>query len=140
MPAGRAGPSRAPPSTSTPSTGRRATPGSNPRSTDAEGRVWFAPRSERQGPYFLLASKGRDLAFDPDYLYLYAGSKPSETSAALIYTDRSIYRPGQKLFWKILAFRGRRDLGKLRPAANAGASIWLEDINGQRVAEATCRY
>ena len=106
--------------------------------TDAEGRARFAPRSERQGPFFLLASKGRDLAIDPDYLYLYAGSKPSETSAALIYTDRSIYRPGQKLFWKILAFRGRRDLGKLRPAANAGASIWLEDINGQRVAEATC--
>lgn len=106
--------------------------------TDAEGRVHYAPRSERQGPFFLLAAKGRDLAIDPDYMYLYAGSKPAETSAALIYTDRSIYRPGQKLYWKILAYRGRRDLGKLRPAANAGASIWLEDINGQRVAEATC--
>ncbi|MGD0020657.1 MAG: MG2 domain-containing protein, partial [Candidatus Limnocylindrales bacterium] len=52
-------------------------------------------------------------------------------------TDRSIYRPGQKLYWKILAYRGRQDLGQLRPAANATASIWLEDINGQRVAEAT---
>ncbi len=106
--------------------------------TDAEGRVHFAPRAERQGPFFLLATKGRDLAIDPDYLYLYAGSRPAETSAALIYTDRSIYRPGQKLYWKVLGYRGRRDLGKLRPAANAGASIWLEDINGQRVAEATC--
>ncbi len=108
------------------------------KATDAEGRAHFALRAERQGPHFLLASKGRDMAIDPDYLYLYAGSKPAETSAALIYTDRSIYRPGQKLYWKVLAYRGRRDLGKLRPAANAGASIWLEDINGQRVAEATC--
>ncbi|HEX2694505.1 MAG TPA: MG2 domain-containing protein, partial [Acidobacteriota bacterium] len=106
--------------------------------TDAEGRVHFAPRSEGQGPFFLLAAKDRDLAIDPDYMYLYAGSKPAETSAALIYTDRSIYRPGQKLYWKILVYRGRGDLGKLRPAANAGASIWLEDINGQRVAGATC--
>ncbi len=108
------------------------------KATDAEGRVHFAPRVERQGPYFLLASKGRDQAIDPDYLYLYAGSKPAETSATLIYTDRSIYRPGQKVYWKVLAYRGRRELGKLRPAANSSASIWLEDINGQRVAEATC--
>ena len=105
--------------------------------TDAEGRAHFAPRPERQGPFFLLAAKEKDLAIDQEYMYLYAASTPAEASAALIYTDRSIYRPGQKLFWKVLAFRGRGDLGKLRPAANAGASIWLEDINGQRVAEAT---
>jgi len=104
--------------------------------TDARGRVVFAGR-ERTGPHFLLAKKGHDIAFDPAYLYLYRKPVPAETSHSLIYTDRSIYRPGQKLYWKILAYRGRQDLGQLRPAANATASIWLEDINGQRVAEAT---
>ncbi len=103
---------------------------------DAQGRVVFAGR-EHAGPYFLVAKKGRDIAFDPAYLYLYRKPVPAETSRALIYTDRSIYRPGQKLYWKVLAYRGRQDLGKLRPAANAAASVWLEDINGQRVAEAT---
>ncbi len=107
------------------------------RTTDAQGLAVFAPRAQQTGPCFLLARDGGDLAFDPAYLYLYARARPAETSASLIYTDRSIYRPGQKLYWKILAFRGRRDLGRLKPAANSSASVWLEDINGQRVAEAT---
>jgi alpha-2-macroglobulin len=108
------------------------------RAADAEGRVRFTAPPQRQGPYFLIAAKDNDLAIDPDYMYLYAGAKPAETGAALIYTDRSIYRPGQKLYWKVLGFRGRRDLGRLKPSANGSASIWLEDINGQRVAEASC--
>ncbi len=106
------------------------------KTTDAQGRVWFAPR-EQPGPYFLFAKKGRDVAFDPDYLYLYGGSEPRDSRAALIYTDRSIYRPGQKIFWKILAYKGRADLGRLSPDAGTGVSVWLEDINNQRVAEAT---
>jgi uncharacterized protein YfaS (alpha-2-macroglobulin family) len=105
------------------------------KTTDAQGRVWFAPR-ERSGPYFLFAKKGRDAAFDPDYLYLSGGSEPRDSRAALIYTDRSIYRPGQKIFWKILAYKGRADLGKLSPDAGTGVSVWLEDINNQRVAVA----
>jgi uncharacterized protein YfaS (alpha-2-macroglobulin family) len=107
----------------------------NSLTTDAQGRAYFAP-GERTGPYFLLAGKGNDITLDSDYLYLYGRSTPGETAAALIYTDRSIYRPGQKLYWKILAYQGRADLGRLRPAANASASVWLEDINGERVAEA----
>ncbi len=107
------------------------------RTSDAQGLAAFSPRAQQTGPCFLLARKGNDIAFDPSYLYLYSRPKPTETSASLIYTDRSIYRPGQKIYWKILAFRGRRDLGRLRPAANTSASVWLEDINGQRVAEAT---
>ncbi len=106
------------------------------KTTDAQGRVWFAPR-ERSGPYFLFAKKGREVAFDPNYLYLYGGAEPRDSRAALIYTDRSIYRPGQKIFWKILAYKGRADLGQLSPDAGTGVSVWLEDINNQRVAEAT---
>ncbi len=105
--------------------------------TDVQGLAAFAARANESGPYFLMASKGADIVFDPAYMYLYSRPKAAETSAALIYTDRSIYRPGQKLYWKLLAYAGRQDLGKLRPAANSTASIWLEDINGQRVAEAT---
>ena len=106
------------------------------RTSDAAGRAAFAPRAQQTGPCFLLAKKGDDVAFDPSYLYLYNRPKPAETSASLIYTDRSVYRPGQKIYWKVLAFTGRRDLGRLKPAADSTASIWLEDINGQRVAEA----
>jgi len=103
--------------------------------TDSQGRAVFASRP-RSGPCFLLARKGRDLAFDSRYLYLYSRSAAAEVTKSLIYTDRSVYRPGQKLYWKILAYRGREDLGRLSPAANAPASVWIEDGNGQRAAEA----
>ena len=106
------------------------------KTTDAQGRVWFAPH-EREGSFFLFAKKGRDIVFDPDYLYLQGRPETKDSRAALIYTDRSIYRPGQKIFWKVLAYRGRPDLGKLSPDAGTGVAVWLEDINNQRVAEAT---
>ena len=106
------------------------------KTTDAGGRVWFAPTA-RGGSYFLLARKGRDIAFDPDYLYLQTRTEPREERNALVYTDRSIYRPGQKLFWKVLAYRGRQDLGRIRPDAGTSVTVWLEDINSQRVAQAT---
>ncbi len=102
--------------------------------SDSEGRVFFASR-QRPGPCFLLAKKGKDVVLDASYMYLYSREKPRDISSALIYTDRSIYRPGQKLFWKILAYRGRPDSGRFQPAANAPATVWLEDINGQRVAD-----
>ncbi len=106
------------------------------KKTDAAGRVWFAP-SARSGSYFLLARNGRDVAFDADYIYLQGRTEPQARRNSLIYTDRSIYRPGQKLYWKVLAYKGRPDLGQISPDAGAAVSVWLEDINGQRVAQAS---
>ncbi|MBP1768772.1 MAG: hypothetical protein H6P98_2887, partial [Candidatus Aminicenantes bacterium] len=105
------------------------------RITDADGRALFVSR-RRSGPFFLLAKKGKDMILDSSYLYLYGREKPRAIVSALIYTDRSIYRPGQKLYWKILAYAGRTDIGRVQPAANSPATVWLEDINGERVAEA----
>ena len=106
------------------------------KTTDAAGRVWFAP-SAPSGAYFLLARHGRDVAFDSDYIYRQGRPETRATRNALIYTDRSIYRPGQKLFWKVLACKGRPDLGQISPDAGAAVSVWLDDINGQNVAQAS---
>jgi len=105
------------------------------KTSDEQGFVAFSSR-QREGNFFLLAKKGENLALDASYLYFYGRPKPGDISSALVYTDRSIYRPGQKIYWKVLAYKGRPDLGRVRTAANVPASIWLEDINGQRVAEA----
>ncbi len=106
------------------------------KKTDAAGRAWFAPR-RASGAHFLLAKKGRDIVFDSDYLNLRSAPEPQEKRAALVYTDRSIYRPGQKIFWKVLAYKGRTDSGRIAPDAGAAVSVWLEDINSQRVAQAS---
>lgn len=104
------------------------------QTSDEQGHVMFLPR-QRQGSFFLLAKRGADVAIDSSYLYFYSRPQPRDVSSSLIYTDRSIYRPGQKICWKILAYKGRPDLGQVRPAENIPATVWLEDINGQRVAE-----
>ena len=37
--------------------------------------------------------------------------RESEVTASLVYTDRSVYRPQQKLLWKVLAYRGGAEAG-----------------------------
>ncbi len=103
--------------------------------SDANGFVTLSSRP-REGNFFLLAKRGKELALDSSYLYFYSRPKPSEATSILIFTDRSIYRPGQKIQWKILAYQGHRESGRIRPATNLAATVWLEDINGQRITEA----
>jgi len=106
------------------------------RTTDANGRVSFEPRRQR-GRYLLLARKNQDIASHYSSLFTPETSKTTWSRGALIYTDRSIYRPGQRLFWKILAYEGERDLGRLAPEAGQPATVWLEDVNGERIAQAS---
>ncbi|MEW5900885.1 MAG: alpha-2-macroglobulin family protein, partial [Acidobacteriota bacterium] len=105
------------------------------QTSDTEGLVHFLERG-RVGPFFMLAQRDAETMLDSSYLYFYGRPERRDISTSLVYTDRSIYRPGQKLYWKIVAYRGRPDLGQFRPAANIPATLWLEDTNGQRVAEA----
>jgi hypothetical protein len=108
------------------------------RTSDSEGLVRFdyAPgRSERS--YFLLAHKGGDSALDPSYVSLAAPVQPSETTASLVYTDRSIYRPFQKILWKVVAYRGRADLGRLEVAASHAVTLTLRDANHEAIVTQT---
>jgi hypothetical protein len=106
--------------------------------SDAAGLVSFAyaaGRSERS--YFLLAHRGKDYALDPSYLSLAEPREPSDETASLVYTDRSIYRPQQKLLWKVVAYGGRRDLGRFHAKADAPVTLTLRDANNQAVESKT---
>ena len=102
--------------------------------SDTDGRVRFDydPSLARRS-LFLLALKDGDVALDSNVFSVFAPKAPAETSATLVYTDRAIYRPLQKVFWKVVAYRGRRDLGKLRVAPDATVSVTLQDQNSQTV-------
>lgn len=98
--------------------------------TNAGGEATL--RWEQGGnPRFLLARHGKDLALDPDYLYPMP-SVPDETRhASLVYTDRSIYRPGQQLHWKAVAYQGKRS--QFQAAAGSRFNVELVDANGEVV-------
>jgi uncharacterized protein YfaS (alpha-2-macroglobulin family) len=74
--------------------------------SDDRGIVRFQP-SRTNAQYFLVAKKGSQIAFDAQHIYFHQRYDPSHVSSALIFTDRSIYRPMQKLFWKAVAYSGR---------------------------------
>jgi uncharacterized protein YfaS (alpha-2-macroglobulin family) len=102
------------------------------KASDSDGRVSFALRGQG-GAYHLLAKKGRDLTFDGQQIGFHRESKPGLRSDSLLYTDRSIYRPGQTLHWKVLAYRGTTADARFRVADRTPVTIWLVDPNGERV-------
>ncbi len=105
--------------------------------TGDDGAVRFTRPGGEGGSFFFLARKGEEVALDEDYRGFYTPQKPAERTASLVYTDRSIYRPGQKLYWKVLAYRGRGDLGRFQALSGAAVSVSLCDLNNQKVADAT---
>ena len=108
------------------------------KKADAEGLVRFTEsnlRSERHS-YFLLARAGNEVTLDGNQFSLSRPAKPEATRAALVYTDRSIYRPLQKLYFKVVAYRGRPDEARLQVQSGAKLTVTLHDPNDQKVATA----
>lgn len=99
--------------------------------TGSDGTVRL-PALERGNGYLLVASQGSDVAVHPSYLGF--RSTPTPTNAfSLLFTDRSIYRPGQRLYWKALAFDGPRP-EELAAVAGSALTVSLRDANGEVVA------
>ena len=84
-----------------------------------------------EGSALLLARHGDDVSSLGAYFY---GGLDTEASAqTLFFTDRSIYRPGQTVFWKALVYdssAGREPV----PASGRTAEIRLLDAHGETVA------
>ncbi|MDL2717572.1 MAG: alpha-2-macroglobulin family protein [Acidobacteriota bacterium] len=99
-----------------------------------EGFATFEPTPERNSkPLFLFARRGDDIALDAASVSMWARGQPGEASSALVYTDRSIYRPLQKVLWKAIVYRGRADQAKFQVAPATTVSVTLVDANGQAV-------
>ncbi|MBL9040388.1 MAG: hypothetical protein JNM83_02235 [Myxococcales bacterium] len=105
--------------------------------TDKTGYVQFP--SVGSSGVFVLAELGRDRSIDPNTYYLGNEHEPSAHQAALVFTDRSIYRPSQKLLWKVVAYEGKQHQGKLKVAREATVQVRLLDPNSQQVATAQVR-
>jgi hypothetical protein len=103
----------------------------------ADGLATFSPSPESRSGTFLVARRGDDVALDSSFMSLWARTAPGEASSALVYTDRSIYRPLQRVLWKTVVYRGRADEAKFRVAPAATVSVSLVDTNGQVVESKT---
>ncbi|MGC4116738.1 MAG: alpha-2-macroglobulin family protein [Myxococcales bacterium] len=102
------------------------------KTTGVEGTVRFK-RREDGGSYFTFARRGADVSLDPNYLYFPWEGTPSETTSALVFTDRSVYRPSQKIFWKVVGYKGRSDQARWQTLPKQALTVSLRDANWQTV-------
>lgn len=107
-------------------------------STDADGyaKIPFRSSGGEYWNYVLLGRKGPHLVTQSDGIYFYEPGKPGPISTAFVFTDRSIYRPQQKIQWKVVAYSGEPWAGRFQ-TANKGAEILVQlmDPNGEVVAK-----
>ncbi len=105
--------------------------------TDHEGRARFSSIEPARGDLLLRARGGDDETVAEVHGGWRRDPPEAEEERALLFTDRVIYRPGQAIRWKVLAFTGREQIGEYRLVAKREVAIALVDPNGERVAEAT---
>ncbi|MBO7472110.1 MAG: hypothetical protein J6T78_09675 [Bacteroidaceae bacterium] len=107
--------------------------------TDERGIAEIAYKGKRNNIYVEL-SKGEDNAFDKESLgwRAYYDNDDKLVHHLSIYTDRSIYRPGQTVYVGGIAYTQSHDQA---PKAEAGAEfdLTLLDANGQEVVKHTLK-
>jgi hypothetical protein len=99
-----------------------------------DGRARFSHSHWQHQQHFLLARHGDDIAIDTDRLYPWDEGERGISSSALIYTDRSVYRPQQSLFWKVVAYRGGGEDVSYETVPKASLQVSLVDANHEEVA------
>jgi len=100
--------------------------------TDASGGVKFAAKGREGKNHFVTARSGSDWAIDRQSLYFSVQGR-YEVNAAMIYTDRTVYRPQQKVFWKAIAYHASADRQAFTTVPNADVAVSLMDANHQAV-------
>jgi uncharacterized protein YfaS (alpha-2-macroglobulin family) len=104
------------------------------RTTGGDGLVRFDQEGWRHSSHFLLATFGDELALDQTYLSEHHEGRRYEHTAALIYTDRSVYRPLQQLHFKVVAYRGGGEDLRFETLPGTTTQVRLVDANGEEVA------
>lgn len=102
--------------------------------SDAEGRARFELPANRRGGYFLYARDGADRASFSVRGPWRGARNETEMRRSLVFTDRAIYRPGQSVHFKVLAFRTPPGASDHRPIVNQPVTVALVDPNGERLA------
>ncbi|MEM1178047.1 MAG: MG2 domain-containing protein, partial [Acidobacteriota bacterium] len=102
------------------------------RRSEKDGRLIFATEDWQRHRHVLIARDGDDLAVQEVYGYSSGRDRQAEPRS-LVYTDRSVYRPSQDIFWKVVAYRGQDD--RFRTEPGDAFDVVLRDANGEEVAK-----
>ena len=103
--------------------------------TDANGEYIFKPKDtgNRQEVYAWTDSDNACPPMNNGNHYRFYGNKTLETRTC-IFTDRAIYRPGQKVFASALLYQVKNGMDQ-SVRENVGVTFRLRDANGKTVSE-----
>lgn len=106
--------------------------------TGEDGKVVFPWKSEYR---YLKASKGADTAMPRQGIYGgsfgYYGDENKAAESMTLLTDRSLYRPGQTVYVKGIAYMQKSDTANVLP--NKDYTVVLLDANNQKVGQKSVR-
>ena len=94
----------------------------------------IGPRDYGSFTYFVSSSETGDVLWNQNMHFSYIG-KPSIRSNVKFFTDRSIYRPGQTLKFKGIAFLSNQSNKNYKVLQDRVVSVSLRDANYQEVAK-----
>ena len=101
--------------------------------TDKTGTVSIKRAEKEWSDVSITISHKNDIAYYRDY-YIYRGyeqGNPEASYSCFLFSDRSIYRPGQPLYFKGIALKSFK--GSSSILVNTDVSVQLKDVNGQTV-------
>jgi len=113
------------------------------KKTDVDGQIFLDAKTAPQEMQWLVMATGRNnskayLVFQhhwyPNYQNQYY-----QTAKAFAITDRPVYRPGQKVEFKIWAAQARYDLEGVSPYAGRDIAVIIRNPKGQKLLQKTLR-
>lgn len=105
--------------------------------TDEHGLARIQVRQLNEVYYYnslITATKGKQFTFYKNSIYPGEPSVAQIEHQAFIYTDRSIYRPLQKVYYKVVAYEGDLIDNDYQVTANQTLNVELVDPNGEVIA------
>ncbi|MEM8997125.1 MAG: MG2 domain-containing protein, partial [Acidobacteriota bacterium] len=102
---------------------------------DAGGLLRLETGGWQRHRHLLLARDGDQRALLEVFGAHAPPGEPREAPWSLIYTDRSVYRPGQEILYKVVAYRGAGE--RFETAPSATFDVVLRDANGEEVGRQT---
>ncbi len=105
-----------------------------PTTTDAKGRFEFW--TERTQLIMLAEHDGQAIA--NSHPLSFYGANPEGTGLQTVFfTDRSLYRPGQTIYYKGISIRYNQPAGKYSTVARRRVTVVFNDPNGKEISRAT---
>ncbi|MFK5973285.1 MAG: MG2 domain-containing protein [Flavobacteriaceae bacterium] len=99
--------------------------------TDKTGTVTLALTKDNWSDVNITISHGEETAYFNDYYVSqrYDQNTPTTYYSCFLFTDRSIYRPGQPIYFKGIAVKNNK--GKSSILEHTKVAIQIKDVNGQ---------